>query len=85
MLTKSLDEARVGQCFLNVSTRMRAAFANYAQYVEYSSCIADKVPFLSLPVSCILRYVLFFLISDFYRTNSAKSRRRYAVTWTPAS
>lgn len=43
ILNKSFDHVKIGTCFLKNSNIIRQTYAYYAQYIEYSNNILEKV------------------------------------------
>ena len=49
ILNQPYEEIRIGTCFIKNSNSIRKVYAFYAQYMEYSICILEKV--------CLLIYI----------------------------
>ena len=43
ILNKSFEQVRIGKCFLNNANSIRQIYAHYAQFIEYSNNILEKV------------------------------------------
>jgi hypothetical protein len=43
ILNKSFEEVKIGQCFIKNANLIRQTYAYYAQYIEYSNNILEKV------------------------------------------
>lgn len=43
ILNKPFEKVKIGKCFLNNANSIRQIYAHYAQYIEYSNNILEKV------------------------------------------
>jgi hypothetical protein len=43
ILNKSFEDVKIGKCFLNNANLIRKIYAHYAQFIEYSNNILEKV------------------------------------------
>ena len=43
ILNKSFEQVNIGKCFLKNSNAIRQTYAYFAQYIEYSNNILEKV------------------------------------------
>ena len=43
ILNRSFEHVKIGKCFLNNANSIRQIYAHYAQFIEYSNNILEKV------------------------------------------
>ena len=43
ILNKSFEEVKIGKCFIDNANLIRQIYAHYAQFIEYSNNILEKV------------------------------------------